>query len=114
MSEDVEGGQDRSPLWAAVENAVFENGSPQTVRRLIADGADVNTKRWFLGVDHLPPDHPQQTRVKWTPLMVASHAGHEELVQLLIEAGADLEYQDEQGTTALIWAVIHRHSGIVR
>ena len=113
MSEDVED-QGRRALWAAVVNAVYGDGSPQTVRRLIADGADVNTKHWVHWAANLPPDHPQQTRVKVTPLMVASHAGHKELVQVLIEAGADLEDRDEYGNTALVLAVVERHPGIVR
>ena len=113
MSEVVED-QGRRALWDAVFHAVFEDGSPQTVRRLIADGADVNTKHLIHYEAHLPSDHPQQTRVWWTPLMAASRWGHKEMVQVLIEAGADLEEQDEQGYTALILAVAKEHPRIVR
>lgn len=36
-----------------------------------------------------------------TALQVASHQGHKEIVQLLLNAGANLELQDEDGDTAL-------------
>ena len=113
MSDDVED-QDKSPLMDAVHHAVYVDGPLQNVRRLIADGADINTKHWIHGVKHLPFHHPDQIRHRWTPLMVACYWGHEELVQLLIEAGAGLEDRDEQGSTALIWAVWAGHPGIVR
>ena len=81
MIDDVEV-QHTSPLMDAVHRAGAD-GSLQTVRRLIADGADINTKHWIHGVKHLPLDHPQQTRSRWTPLMVACHGGHEEMVQVM-------------------------------
>ena len=40
----------------------------------------------------------------WTPLMEAAKEGYHKCVELLIQAGADVNYQDEIRRTALIEA----------
>ena len=40
-----------------------------------------------------------------TALMVAAQGGHEEVVRLLVERGADVRAKDEEDYTALISAV---------
>jgi beta-lactamase regulating signal transducer with metallopeptidase domain len=56
-------------------------GRPQVVRHLIAFGADVN-----LGVEVAANyDHPTEIR---TPLSMARRGGHDDVVRILIEAGA--------------------------
>ena len=48
-----------------------------------------------------------------TPLMQASDEGHESVVRLLLSRGAKQELQDDGGFTALHWAVLGNHPGVV-
>jgi ankyrin repeat protein len=43
---------------------------------------------------------------------MASGNGHDEIVSYLIEAGADLNLQNETGNTALHWAALNNHMKI--
>ncbi len=54
-----------------------------------------------------------QDRYGTTPLMAAATWGHKEIVQLLLEAGADITKENEQGTTALKLAKIHKNTEII-
>ncbi|EPS42608.1 hypothetical protein H072_3408 [Dactylellina haptotyla CBS 200.50] len=49
-----------------------------------------------------------------TPLIWASHRGHDGCVQFLLENGADIEARDDVGATALLHAVEEKHPQIVR
>ena len=60
-------------------------------------GLDVNFRRPVSGL---------------TPLMDASWEGHESVVRLLLERGARLELQDNDGNTALHWAIYGQSSGV--
>lgn len=55
------------------------------------------------------PNTPSTT-VGYTPLMQAASSASLELVKLLIDAGADLNAEDEQGRTALDYAAMYTHS----
>lgn len=48
-----------------------------------------------------------------TALMVAAHAGHAHVVQLLIARNASLDNRDENGNTAMIWASSQGHTAVV-
>jgi hypothetical protein len=48
-----------------------------------------------------------------SPLMYASMLGHEAVVRLLLSRGAKQEPQNDDGYTALHWAVDRDHSGVV-
>ena len=39
----------------------------------------------------------------WTPIWRAAEKGHEAVVKLLLEKGADVEYKDGNGQTPLLW-----------
>ncbi|CAI8026348.1 Ankyrin repeat, SAM and basic leucine zipper domain-containing protein 1 [Geodia barretti] len=63
---------------------------------LLNSGADIQTE--------------DQSR---TPLQWASQYGHLQAVRLLISRGAQLNHQDEVGTSALTQAARHGHTNIV-
>src|ERR1051325_4056224 len=84
--------------FTALQSAI-SNGSPETVAYLIAQGVDVN-----------------QCRFGWTPLMRACDLGREDVCDLLLEAGAEVNTTSwgdfhERGESALILAA---HRGTVR
>jgi len=94
-------------MWAAAEN------HPEAAKVLIARGADLNvrskpleytTDRFGLeGVLTILP------RGSWTPLMYAAREGSTGAARVLAEAGADLNFTDPDGYTALVLAVINSH-----
>ncbi|OXV07870.1 hypothetical protein Egran_04368 [Elaphomyces granulatus] len=63
-------------------------GNPACVQTLLDQGADVNAKGGLYEY----------------PILAASRGGHQVVVQLLVEAGANVRAEDSQGTTALHWA----------
>lgn len=73
------------------------DGDLTSLNSLIAQKADVN-----LG----------NTRLKDTPLMIATIWGHEKCVQALLTARADVSARDNRDKTALDWAALQCHSGI--
>ncbi len=73
-------------------------GHTETVRALLAAGADVNAK----------------TPTGGTALMITARFGHPEIAQALIAAGADVNATDEDGKTALARATGGGHTEIVR
>jgi ankyrin repeat domain-containing protein 50 len=50
----------------------------------------------------------------FTNLMVGSYFGHEGVVKLLLEKGAELEAKDGEGRTQLSWAAVNGHEGVVK
>jgi ankyrin repeat protein len=69
------------------------------VRRLILRGAEVDA---------------QAPRNRTTALHMASAAGHRDVVEVLIEAGANVSAQDSDGFTPAQRARENGHDGIVR
>ena len=55
----------------------------------------------------------KESKLKWTPLHLASALGHEEIITLLIDNGADLNAKDEDGKTPLFYASSKGHKEIV-
>ena len=49
-----------------------------------------------------------------TPLSWAAENGHEAVVKLLLEKGAELEAKDEYGRTPLSWAAGNGHEAVVK
>jgi ankyrin repeat protein len=70
------------------------------VRRLIMEGVDV--------------DDPDQFASRSAPLSDAAYRGHGQIVQLLLEAGADPRWADEFGETALHRAAANGHETVLR
>ena len=48
-----------------------------------------------------------------TALIVASAAGHSDMVSLLLHRGADVNTRDKGGRTALTWASVNGHTRVV-
>ena len=77
-------------------NAVCR-GDKKNIIKYIAAGADVNT-----------------TAFHWPPLYKAIGMNYEEGVSLLISAGADVNYIDVNGSTALHKAAMDNSAGCIR
>lgn len=103
----------------------------QIMRLLSLQGVDVNltsesgqSALWMLARDgrtkaieylfrfHPIIDSPNDKRV--TPLIIACKNGHRDVVELLLNQGADIEWTDVRGNTPLIKACIRGHASIVR
>jgi uncharacterized protein len=51
----------------------------------------------------------------WSALLIAEHNGHADVTEVLVAAGADVDWRDEEGdTTALDWALDEGDEGSVR
>jgi ankyrin repeat protein len=76
------------------------NGST-VVAFLLKNGANINDKEIRDTIDQ-------------TPLIVAAQGGCKEIVEMLLEAGANIEHRNDQGETALISAAQEGHKEIVQ
>jgi hypothetical protein len=73
------------------------DGDGEKVADLIRKGANINVKdRWG-----------------WAPMSMAAYGGYPDIAKMLIEAGADLEYQDVDGDTPLDLATNKGHTAVV-
>ncbi|EAR83752.4 Serine/Threonine kinase domain protein (macronuclear) [Tetrahymena thermophila SB210] len=82
--------------WAPIHFACL-NCNIQLVNKLIVNEANIN----------------QETNNQVTPLMIAAEQGSEEIVILLLKAGAEIDMQDENGNTALHIACMLSKSAII-
>jgi ankyrin repeat protein len=94
-------------MWAAAENRA------EAAKILIAHGAPVNDRSKELtyqkdrfGLEGVLTILP---RGNWTPLMYAARQGAVDAARVLAEAGADLDFRDFEGTTALVRAIVNWH-----
>ncbi|MBI2825885.1 MAG: ankyrin repeat domain-containing protein [Planctomycetia bacterium] len=85
---------DLSPLQQAAMA-----GDTARVRELLDDGMWVDA-------------HGKELR--GTPLQYAATKGHGEIVQLLLERGAEVGARDQNERTSLIWAALYGHADVIR
>jgi ankyrin repeat protein len=104
-------------MWAALENRA------DAVRVLVKAGADINATSTVTAYPHTPPgvigdaleegySYVGQTvlpRGGWTALMYAARQGAFEAARALVDAGANLNLADPDGTLALTFAIINGH-----
>ncbi|KAM0191365.1 hypothetical protein ACHAPA_002126 [Fusarium lateritium] len=83
-------------------NMAASNGDVDRIRKLLNGKA-----KGYLELDAEDEDGTP-------PLIYASCFGHEPVVQALIDAGADVNKQDRNQWTALMWAMTNRHKGIAK
>ena len=78
-------------------------GAIKNVGLLIDHGADIHA----IGYD--------EERTQFTSVLMEGVIGmKKEVVSLLLERGVDINYRDDNGNTALIWAVTQRDAAIVK
>jgi len=87
MMERVQQAKKNKSLFEAVKK-----GDIEQVKKLIAEGADVNETE-DLG------------QVKWTPLIAAASGGDVQVVKVLLENGAKVDATDSHGYTPLYYAI---------
>lgn len=90
-----------SPLHLACATA---NPNPVFVRALLAAGADMNLKT------HLQDLEDELVK----PIHYAVNAGHADIVRVLLDAGAGIEFRTSTRLRPLDLAVLHRRSDIVQ
>ncbi|MCJ1417517.1 hypothetical protein MMC32_003861 [Xylographa parallela] len=78
------------------------NGDVERVRRLVA-----GDPRKYVDVNGADEEGT-------APLIYASCFGHQEVVLVLLEAGAQVDRQDRNQWTALMWAMTNRHKDIAK
>ena len=79
--------------------AACRNGQIERVGELLDFGVDQNT-------------HPGMPR-EMSPLMLAAWQGHDQIVRLLVERGAKLNFEDGDGFTAVTLAAGEKYWNIV-
>ena len=95
-------------IWAAAEN------HGEAIRALVAGGA--NPDQQAKPLDLAPMDWVQIGMVStilpvggWSPLMYAARENAPDAARALAEVGANLDLRDQDGTTALGFAIMNRH-----
>ena len=84
--------------------------------RQVSDGPKARHFNTVGGLQHFSLNDLRRLSIKCpnAPLYVAAKKGHQECVQLLLEAGADKEYKDKAGMTALHVAAAHGRVKCIR
>lgn len=94
-------------IWAA------KWGSETITKKLLSGGADVQWKSDFWS-------HVEQAGYTWNkeskehPISYAAMLGHASIVELLLQHGADIEYQGREGRSPLVLATRGNHLPVVQ
>ena len=95
----------------------IESGDSDEVKRLLEEGADVTAMTRSMAYRRRTIFGGFIEKVHfggYTALMLASQTGHTDVAKLLIEAGADVNAQDNNGETALMLVSDEGHTDIVK
>ena len=109
-------------MWAVVEN------HPDVVRLLHQRGANINSASSVFVPPPIRADRVGQAagagitrqksqaapQGKMTPLLYAVRDGNLEMLQLLLELGADIKLTDANGTSPLVFALVNGHVSTAR
>lgn len=93
---------EKKDLLQKALNMAASNGDAERVQKILEGKA-----RGFVDIN--APDEEGTP-----PLIYASCFGHEGVVQALISAGADVDIQDRNEWSALMWAMTNRHKSIAK
>ena len=85
----------------SIMKASRQCSDPNIIKMLLENGANINDKEVRDTIDQ-------------TPLIVAADGGCKEIVEMLLQAGANIEHRNDQGETALISAAQNGHKEIVQ
>ncbi len=98
--------------FSADINHIVTEGYLVEIVKLIISGANVNTKN-YLGVTALmiASSYTSQRR---DYLILTMENGHKGITELILSLGADINAQDDNGTTPLMYAVMFGNRNIVR
>lgn len=96
MGADVDGRDQQG--WTALMHA-SKRGRFSAAEYLVSKGAEINTL---------------SSRGNFSPLILAAGAGYEEVVELLLSWGGNINIRDEKGVTPLLAATIGKHPLIVK
>lgn len=94
-------------------NAIVDgaNISSTSSLHVAAQGGNRRIVRLLLEND---ADCSKRNSAGFTPLLCATIEGHEGVADLLLSHGASLHDVDNNDRSALHWAVMHRHDGLLR
>lgn len=97
-------------MWAAAE------GHTEAVKMLIANGALINARSKVFDFTALRPKAGSVgmnfPRGGFSALLFAARQGHFDTVKALVEAGADVNLPEPDGTTAMLMGIINFHYDI--
>ena len=97
-------------MWAAAE------GHVNAVKLLLAKGALIDTKSKVFDFTALRPKAGSVgmnfPRGGFTPLLFAAREGHFDVVKTLVDAGADINLPDPDGTTPTLISIVNFHYDI--
>ena len=101
--------QNKQGCTALIVVCCAEVPNESLVRMLVQAGAEVNIPSGEIQVS-LPDEEKAVVRTHMTALMLAARRGHTNIVQYLLDEGADVNTLDASGSSALMYASYHGHT----